>query len=283
MNIDIDSALDALGDPMRRRIVGRLAAGPLDVGGLSAGMPIGRTAVSMHLRVLKAAGLVADRAAGNRRVYHLEPGALSQLRDHLDWYWERSLTAYQRAAEERAAQLRAARQQTPQPTAGEQSMTQPEILVTKTVQVNAPLAVAFEVFIGQEWWPVHTHHLAQPHGREVVLEPFPGGRWYERAADGAETEWGTVLAWQPPYRLLLTWQVSPAWTYEPDPDRGSQVEVTFTPEGTEVTRVDLMHRHLERYGPEAERMRRILDGKGGEPLAAFARHFTALAARIPTR
>jgi DNA-binding transcriptional ArsR family regulator/uncharacterized protein YndB with AHSA1/START domain len=248
MNIDIDSALDALGDPMRRRIVGRLAAGPLDVGGLSAGMPIGRTAVSMHLRVLKAAGLVADRAVGNRRVYHLEPEALSQLRDHLDWYWERSLAAYQRAAQERAAQLRAERE------IGEQPM-------------------------GQEWWPVDTHHLAEPPGREVVLEPFPGGRWYERAADGTETDWGTVLAWQPPYRLLMTWQVSPAWTYEPDPDRGSQVEVTFTPEGPEVTRVDFMHRHLERYGPEAERMRRILDGKGGEPMAAYARHFARTVSR----
>ena len=57
MEVDLDSALDALGDPMRRRIVGRLAAGPLDVGGLAAGMPVGGTAVSMHLRVLKAAGL----------------------------------------------------------------------------------------------------------------------------------------------------------------------------------------------------------------------------------
>jgi len=71
MDIDIDPALDALGDPMRRRIVGRLAAGPLDVGGIAAGMPVGRTAVSMHLRVLKAAGLVSDQADGNRRVYHL--------------------------------------------------------------------------------------------------------------------------------------------------------------------------------------------------------------------
>jgi DNA-binding transcriptional ArsR family regulator/uncharacterized protein YndB with AHSA1/START domain len=271
MNIDIDAALDALGDPMRRRIVGRLAAGPLDVGGLSAGMPIGRTAVSMHLRVLKAAGLVADRADGNRRVYHLEPEALRELRDHLDWYWDRSLAAYQRAAEARAAQLAPA-QQTP----GEQPM--PEIVVRKTVQVSAPLAVAFQVFIEQDWWPVATHHLAEPPGREVVLEPFTGGRWYERAADGTETDWGIVLAWQPPRRLLLTWQVSSSWTYEPDPGRGSQIEVTFTPESPDVTRVELTHRHLERYGPEAERMRRVLDGKGGEPLAAFARH---LAARTP--
>src|ERR1700727_1091435 len=166
MSTDIDSALDALGDPMRRRIIGRLAAGPLDVGGLAASMPVGRTAVSMHLRVLKNAGLVSDQAAGNRRVYHLEPDGLRRLRDHLDWYWERSLAAYQQAAEARAREL---------------SMTaEQEIGVAKTERVNAPLAVAFEVFAGQQWWPVHTHHLAHPAGREVVLQPFAGGRWFER-------------------------------------------------------------------------------------------------------
>jgi len=264
MDTDIDSALDAFGDATRRRIIGRLAAGPLEVGGLAAGLPIGRAAVSMHLRVLKAAGLVSDRAVGNRRIYHLEPDALRRLRDHLDWYWERSLTAFQDAAEARAQ---------------ERSMAaEDEIVVAKTVLVNAPLAVAFEVFISQQWWPVETHHLAELPGHEVVLEPFPGGRWYERAADGTETDWGTVLAWQPPHRLLLTWQVSPRWTYEQDPDRGSQIEVTFTPEGPAATRVDLTHRHLERYGPEAERMRRILDGKGGEPLKSFAGH---IAKRTP--
>jgi DNA-binding transcriptional ArsR family regulator/uncharacterized protein YndB with AHSA1/START domain len=263
MVTDIDAVLDALGDPTRRRIIGRLGAGPLDVGGISAGMPIGRTAVSMQLRVLKDAGLVGDRAVGNRRVYHLEPSALRQLRDHLDWYWERSLAAYQRAAEDLAR---------------EQSMTtEQEIVVAKTIRVTAPLAVAFDAFVGQQWWPVHTHHLAEPYGTEVVLEPFPGGRWYERAADGTETDWGTVIAWQPPYRLLLTWQVSSRWTYEDDPSRASQIEITFTPDGPHATRVDFTHRHLERYGPDAERMRGILDGKGGEPLNAFARHIGARA------
>jgi DNA-binding transcriptional ArsR family regulator/uncharacterized protein YndB with AHSA1/START domain len=268
MDIDIDSVLDALGDPMRRRIVGRLAAGPLDVGGISAGMPIGRAAVSMHLRVLKAAGVVGDDAVGNRRVYHLEPDALRRVRNHLDWYWERSLAAYAHAAEIRAKE--------------QDINTGQEILVAKTVRVNAPLSVAFEVFAGLAWWPVATHHLAEPHGTEAILEPFQGGRWYERAADGTETDWGTVLAWQPPYRLLLTWQVSPAWTYEPDPVRGSEIEVTFTPEGPDVTRVDLTHRHLERYGPEAERMRRILDRNGGEPLFVYARHVAARPSRRRT-
>jgi DNA-binding transcriptional ArsR family regulator len=273
MVADIDSGLDALGDPMRRAIVGRLAAGPLDVGRISAGMPIGRSAVSMHLRVLKAAGLVADRAAGNRRVYQLEPDALRRLRDHLDWYWERSLAAYQQAAQEQAAQDQAAQQR-----AKEQAV--PEIVVAKTVRVAAPLAIAFDVFAGQRWWPVDTHHLTGTPGSEVVLEPFAGGRWSERAPDGTRTDWGTVLAWQPPWRLLLTWQVSPQWTYERDPGLGSEIEVTFTPEGPDVTRVDLTHRHLERYGSEAERMRRILEGNGGEPLAAFVRH---IAARGPSQ
>ena len=265
MTSDIDAALDALGDPTRRRIISRLAAGPLDVSAISAGMPIGRTAVSMHLRVLKDAGLVVDRAFGNRRFYHLEPDALQRLRDHLDWYWERSMAAYQHAAEDGATEQNAT--------------TEQEIVVAKTILVSAPLAVAFDVFIGQQWWPVHTHHLAEPRGSEVVLEPFPGGRWYERAADGTETDWGTVIAWQPPYRLLLTWQVGPRWTYEEDPSRGSEIEVTFTPDGPHATRVDFTHRHLERYGPEAERMRRILDRRGGEPLNAFARHIGARAAK----
>jgi DNA-binding transcriptional ArsR family regulator len=263
VDTDIDEALDAFGDATRRAILGRLASGALDVGGIAAGLPVGRTAVSMHLRVLKAAGLVSHVPVGNRRVYRLEPDALRRLRDHLDWYWERSLTAYQRAAEARARE-----QDVPK---------QPEIVVAKTVRVQAPIAIAFDVFAGQQWWPVESHHIAEPHGREVVLEPFPGGRWYEQAADGTQTDWGTVLAWQPPYRLLLTWQVSPRWTYEQDPGRGSQIEVTFTPEGPDVTRVDFTHRRLERYGPEAERMRRILEENGGGPLTAFARYLATSA------
>jgi DNA-binding transcriptional ArsR family regulator/uncharacterized protein YndB with AHSA1/START domain len=262
MNADLDMALDALGDATRRRIIGKLAAHPLDVGTLAEGMPIGRTAVSMHLRVLKDAGLVDDRAVANRRVYHLRPDTLQRLRDHLDWYWDRSLAAYTLAAETRAREERMNAEQ--------------EILVAKTVRVNAPLATAFDVFVDQGWWPVGTHHIATKPGHEAVLEPFQGGRWYERAEDGTETDWGTVLAWQPPYRLLLTWQVSPAWTFVSDPLQGSEIEVTFAPEGSDVTRVDLIHRHLERYGAETDRMRGILDEKGGEPLRSYARHIAAI-------
>jgi DNA-binding transcriptional ArsR family regulator len=88
-----------MGDATRRAIIGKLAAGPLPVGEISRGLPVGRTAVSMHLRVLKAAGLVTDRALGNRRYYQLNPDALARLRDYLDWYWTRALAAYKEAAE----------------------------------------------------------------------------------------------------------------------------------------------------------------------------------------
>ncbi len=256
---DIDLLLDALGDPMRRRILGRLAEGPLDVGALAEGMPIGRTAVSMHLRVLKDAGLVADEREGTRRRYHLQADAFRAVRDHLDWYWERSLDAFKIAAETRAKELK-------MPKLLE------DVIVAKEVTVEAPLAVAFEVFIEQTWWPVTTHHIASTPGVATVLEPFVGGRWYERDADGIETDWGVVMAWQPPHRIVLTWQVNAQWGYEVDPLLGSEIEVTFTPQGENSTRVALVHRRLERYGVETERMVSILDAKGGEPLEAYARY-----------
>lgn len=156
---------------------------------------------------------------------------------------------------------------------------QEEVIVTKSVSVEAPLAVAFSVFVEQRWWPVTTHHIAPTPGVAAVLEPFVGGRWYERDAAGIETDWGVVQVWQPPYRLVVTWQVNPQWTYEADPMQGSEIEVTFTPESAERTRVDLVHRRLERYGDSTEYMVSILDAKGGEPLEAYARYVSELGDR----
>jgi DNA-binding transcriptional ArsR family regulator/uncharacterized protein YndB with AHSA1/START domain len=258
MTADVGTVLDALGDPVRRRILGRLATGPLAVGEIARGMPVGRPAVSMHLRVLRAAGLVTDRASGNRRLYQLNPDALAQVRDHFDWYWTQALAAFKHAAEQEAG--------------GGMGGEATEVTVVKTVTVDAPLTVAFRVFIDQGWWPVKTHHLAQPAGDEAVLEPYVGGRWFERATDGTETDWGTVLVWEPPHRLVVTWQVAPDWTYQPDPAKASEIEVRFTAQGPDQTRVTLAHRHLERYGGEAARMRAILDRPNGaaEPLHAYA-------------
>ena len=89
----------ALADGTRLAIVARLADGPLTVGKLAAGLPVGRSAVSQHLKILKDAGLVEDMAAGTRRIYRLNPDALAALRDQLDTYWQRALTGYADTAE----------------------------------------------------------------------------------------------------------------------------------------------------------------------------------------
>jgi uncharacterized protein YndB with AHSA1/START domain len=197
----------------------------------------------MHLRVLREAGLVSARAEGTRRLYQLEPDALAGLRDYLDWYWEQALDAFKQRVE----------------AEGEERM-QSELKVTKSIVVDVTPKRAFEFFLEQErWWPIATHHMAEQPGNAALLEPFVGGRWYERAGDGSETEWGTVLAFEPPHRIVLSWRMSADWTYELDPDRASEIEVTFLPEGRDRTRVVYEHRHLERYGEHAERMRTSLD------------------------
>ena len=248
MNVDV--ALDAFGDSTRRQIVARLARGAASVGELAGTLPVGRPAVSMHLRVLRDAGLVSSSADGTRRLYQLEPDALAAVRDYLDWYWTQALESFKQHVE----------------AEGEEPM-QPELKVTKSIVVDVPPTRAFDFFLQQErWWPIATHHMAEPPGESVVLEPFAGGRWYERAHDGRETNWGRVLAFEPPRRILLTWQMSADWAYEADPERASEIEVTFLPEGRSRTRVTYEHRHLERYGDRSDRMRESLE----RPAAAAA-------------
>lgn len=89
----------ALADGTRRAIVASLADGPMAVGQLAAGLPVSRSAVSQHLKILKDAGLVDDVAVGTRRIYRLNPAALGALRDQLDTYWRRALTGYANAVE----------------------------------------------------------------------------------------------------------------------------------------------------------------------------------------
>jgi DNA-binding transcriptional ArsR family regulator len=91
---------EALGDPSRRAIVACLAERPRAVGELADALPISRPAVSQHLKVLKAAGLVTDRAAGTRRVYRLNPAGMAALRDQLETFWNRALDGYQEVVEQ---------------------------------------------------------------------------------------------------------------------------------------------------------------------------------------
>lgn len=135
--------------------------------------------------------------------------------------------------------------------------------VRKSIFVNAPQARAFEVFTAEigRWWP-KSHKIGQSDLERPVIEPFAGGRWYELDVDGSECEIGKVAAWEPTSRLLLIWQLTPEFTF--DPDLVTEVEVTFAPEG-EGTRVDLEHRHIERMGDKADAMRESVSGPGGWP------------------
>ena len=93
------NGFSALGDPTRRAIFERLAGGPRSVGELAAELPVSRPAVSQHLKVLKAAGLVSDRAEGTRRLYRVDPGGVGAMRDYLDRFWDQALAAFKTAVE----------------------------------------------------------------------------------------------------------------------------------------------------------------------------------------
>jgi DNA-binding transcriptional ArsR family regulator len=94
------SVLVALGDPTRRQVFERVATRPQSVGELAAALPVSRPAVSQHLKVLKEAGLVSDRAAGNRRIYRMDPAGLKDLRAYLDHFWNQALAAFKTAVEQ---------------------------------------------------------------------------------------------------------------------------------------------------------------------------------------
>jgi len=100
------TALTALADPTRRRVFERLKSGPQSVGAIARRMPVSRPAVSQHLKVLKEAGLVADRPEGTRRVYYIDPNGLGALRQWLDQFWDQALTAFQAEVERETGQRR---------------------------------------------------------------------------------------------------------------------------------------------------------------------------------
>jgi uncharacterized protein YndB with AHSA1/START domain len=134
--------------------------------------------------------------------------------------------------------------------------------VRKSVRVGAPPHRAFEVFtagIGR-WWP-KTHHIGTSNLDRHIIEPKAGGRWFERGVDGVECEVGKVLVWEPPSRLVLGWQLTADWKF--NPNLITEVEVRFIPDGTTATRVELEHRNLERFGDRADGFRQQIDAPEG--------------------
>jgi uncharacterized protein YndB with AHSA1/START domain len=148
----------------------------------------------------------------------------------------------------------------------------------ETIVVEAPIDRAFKVFTDDmsSWWPPD-HHILEGELAEMVFEPREGGHIYDRAVDGEECRWARVLAYEPPNRVVFSWDISLAWQIESDPARTSEVEVSFTAEGPNRTRVDLEHRHLERHGEGWERMRDAVGSPDGwrKGLEAFAQRAAA--------
>ena len=120
--------------------------------------------------------------------------------------------------------------------------------VRHVVWVPVPWDEAFQAFTAgiTAWWPVE-HTFGRDEVRSIVIEPRHGGRWLERDAGGRERDWGRVLVWEPPQRVVLTWQITYEGRSEPDPERASVVEFEFTPDGN-GTRIELEHREFERHG-----------------------------------
>jgi uncharacterized protein YndB with AHSA1/START domain len=145
--------------------------------------------------------------------------------------------------------------------------------VRKVLSVKAPPEVAWRVFTQQlgAWWPLDNYKIGKAKAVDAVIEPREGGRWYERGEDGSTCDWGRVLAWDPPKRLVLSWDISADW--QPDPNLKTEIEIKFAPEGKDGTLVELEHRHLDRYGARRDEMRRIFDTEGdwGRLLQMFAR------------
>ncbi len=139
--------------------------------------------------------------------------------------------------------------------------------IRHTVVVNAPLDRAFRVFTEQfgDFKP-REHNLMSVPIAETVFEPRVGGHIYDRGEDGTLCKWATIVAYEPPSHVVFTWNIGPTWQLETDAARCSEVDVRFTAETADRTRVELEHRHIERHAEGWEAVAAGVGGEGGWPL-----------------
>jgi uncharacterized protein YndB with AHSA1/START domain len=149
--------------------------------------------------------------------------------------------------------------------------------VRKQIVVDAPIQQAFTVFTERfgDFKPPEHNLLGAPI-TETVFEPRVGGNIVDRAADGSECRWARILAYEPPDRVVFSWDISPQWRVETDPERTSEVEVRFVAETPLRTRVELEHRQIDRHGAGWETVIEGVDGDQGWPLY-LARYAALLA------
>jgi uncharacterized protein YndB with AHSA1/START domain len=135
------------------------------------------------------------------------------------------------------------------------------------IVVNAPVEQAFRVFTEQfgDFKP-REHNLLSVPIAETVFEARVGGNIYDRGVDGSLCKWARIVAFEPPTRVVFTWDIGPTWQVEADLTRASEVEVRFTAESAERTRVELEHRHIERHGDGWESVATGVGGDAGWPL-----------------
>ncbi|HEU6451851.1 MAG TPA: SRPBCC family protein [Gemmatimonadaceae bacterium] len=143
------------------------------------------------------------------------------------------------------------------------------------IVVAAPVERAFRVFTEQfDRIKPREHNMLGVPIAETVFEPREGGHVYDRGVDGSECRWARVLAYEPPHRVVISWDISPRWQIETDLEKTSEVEVRFIPEAPNRTRVELEHRNLDRHGAGWESMRQGIESENGWPL--YLQRFASL-------
>src|SRR4051794_13368534 len=138
--------------------------------------------------------------------------------------------------------------------------------VRQHIVVAAPIERAFAAFV-ERFGAIKPpeHNLLQAPIVQTVFEPQVGGHVYDRGADGRECRWARVLAYEPPHRVVFSWDINTHWELETDPEKTSEVEVRFVPEDAGRTRVELEHRHLDRHGDGWDNMRGAVGASDGWP------------------
>jgi uncharacterized protein YndB with AHSA1/START domain len=139
------------------------------------------------------------------------------------------------------------------------------------IVVEAPIERAYHAFTHEmvDWWDP-THHILEGELADMIVEPRVGGHIFDRGVDGSECRWATVIAYDPPHRFAFSWNITTEWKLETDPEKTSEVEISFTEDGPDRPRGALEHRHSERHGDGWEGMSSALGSGWPTGLERFA-------------